>query len=116
MNPRAIPAALVFALLGVIIVAPLAGLVNLSAMPGYETGDLQFWQSAYIRRVLSFSLWQALLSTFCSVLPAILVARAFALQPSFPLRVNSGRMSGALSGRVGNLWWGEGGLLRSVKL
>ena len=86
MNPRAVPAALVFALLGVIIVAPLAGLVNLSGVPGYETGDLQFWQSAYIRRVLSFSLWQALLSTFCSVLPAILVARAFALQPSFPLR------------------------------
>jgi len=86
MNPRAIPAALVFALLGVIVVAPLAGLVNLSGVPGYETGDLQFWQSAYIRRVLSFSLWQALLSTVCSVLPAILVARAFALQPSFPLR------------------------------
>ncbi len=86
MNPRLIPAALVLGLLAAIVVAPLAGLLNLGAMPGYESADLQFWQSAYLRRVLFFSLWQALLSTLCSVLPAILVARAFALQPSFPLR------------------------------
>jgi thiamine transport system permease protein len=86
MNSRAIPAGLVLCLLLVIVIAPLAGLLNLGAMPGFEPGDLQFWRSTYIRRVLSFSLWQALLSTLCSVLPAILVARAFALQPSFPLR------------------------------
>jgi thiamine transport system permease protein len=86
LNSRAIPAGLVFALLALIVLAPIAGLLNLSAIPGYEPGDLRFWQSAYIRRVLFFSLWQALLSTFCSVLPAILVARAFALQGDFPLR------------------------------
>lgn len=86
MYPQAIPAALVLGLLAVIVVAPLVGLLQLGAMPGFESGDLQFWRSAYIRRVLVFSLWQALLSTLCSVLPAILVARAFALQPSFPLR------------------------------
>jgi thiamine transport system permease protein len=86
MNPRAIPAALILGLLAVIVLAPLAGLLNLGSMPGYESGDLRFWQSGYIRRVLYFSLWQALLSTLCSVLPAILVARAFALQPAFPLR------------------------------
>ncbi len=86
MNPRLIPAGLVLGLLAIFVIAPLAGLINLGAMPGYEPGDLQFWQSAYIRRVLFFSLWQALLSTLCSVLPAILVARAFAQQPSFPLR------------------------------
>ncbi len=86
MNSRAIPAALILGLLAAIVLAPLAGLVNLGGMPGYDGADLQFWQSGYIRRVLFFSLWQALLSAFCSVLPAILVARAFALQPAFPLR------------------------------
>jgi len=86
MHSQVIPAALVLGLLAVIVVAPLVGLLRLGAMPGFESGDLQFWQSPYIRRVLAFSLWQALLSTLCSVLPAILVARAFALQPSFPLR------------------------------
>jgi len=73
-------------MLGLIILAPLAGLLNLSTLPGYEPGDLRFWHSGYIRRVLFFSLWQAFLSTICSVLPAILVARAFALQPDFPMR------------------------------
>ncbi len=73
-------------MLGLIIVAPLAGLLNLSGLPGYEPGDLRLWHSNYIRRVLFFSLWQAFLSTICSVLPAILVARAFALQPDFPMR------------------------------
>jgi thiamine transport system permease protein len=86
LNARAISAGLVLALLALIVLAPIAGLLNLSAIPGYEPGDLRFWHSAYIRRVLFFSLWQALLSTLCSVLPAILVARAFALQPDFPLR------------------------------
>jgi thiamine transport system permease protein len=86
LNPRAIPAGIVLALVGLIILAPLAGLVSLSGLPGYEPGDLRFWHSNYIRRVLSFSLWQAFLSTLCSVLPAILVARAFALQMNFPMR------------------------------
>jgi len=86
LNSRALPAGLVLVLLAILVVAPLVGLVNLGGLPGYQPDDLQFWQSAYIRRVLSFSLWQALLSTLCSVLPAILVARAFALQPSFALR------------------------------
>ena len=86
LNSRAIAAGLVLAVLALIVLAPMAGLLNLSGIPGYEPGDLRFWQSAYIRRVLFFSFWQALLSTLCSVLPAILVARAFALQPDFPLR------------------------------
>jgi len=86
MNRHALPAGLVLILLALIILAPMASLVNLSGIEGYEPGDLQFWHSTYMRRVLFFSLWQALLSTFCSVLPAILVARAFALLPEFPLR------------------------------
>ncbi len=85
-NPRVIPAGLVLVLLGLIVVAPMVGLAKLSGLPGYQTGDLQFWHSGYIRRVFVFSLWQALLSTLCSVLPAILVARAFALQNDFPMR------------------------------
>ena len=86
LNARAITAGLVLALLALIVLAPLAGLINLSGVPGYEPADLRFWESTYIRRVLLFSLWQALLSMLCSVLPAILVARAFASQTSFPLR------------------------------
>lgn len=86
MSARAISACLVLGLLAVIVVAPLGGLASLSALPGYEASDLQFWNSAYIRRVLAFSIWQALLSTLLSVLPAILVARAFATQPRLPFR------------------------------
>jgi thiamine transport system permease protein len=86
LRSRAFAAGLVLALLALIVLAPMAGLLNLSAIPGYEPGDLRFWESAYIRRVLFFSVWQALLSMLCSVLPAILVARAFASQADFPLR------------------------------
>jgi len=86
MNSRALPAILVLGALALIVIAPLASLIQLGSLPGYTAGDLEFWRSAYIRRVLGFSLWQALLSTLCSVLPAILVARAFALQPAFPAR------------------------------
>ena len=86
MNRRSIPAGIVLVMLGLIIMAPLVSLVNLSGLPGYEPGDLRFWHSGYIRRVLLFSLWQASLSTLFSVLPAVLVARAFALQPNFPMR------------------------------
>lgn len=84
--PRALPAALVFAILALLVLAPMAGLLQLASMPGFESADLRVWESAYLRRVLAFSLWQALLSTLLSVLPAILVARAFAMQPRFPLR------------------------------
>jgi thiamine transport system permease protein len=86
MVSRAIPAGLVLALLALLVLAPMAGLLHLSALPGYEPADLRFWESAYLRRVLYFSIWQALLSALLSVLPAILVARAFAMQPELPLR------------------------------
>ena len=90
LNPmiesRAIPASLVLALLALLVLAPMAGLLQLSSLPGFEASDLRIWENAYLRRVLGFSLWQALLSTLLSVLPAILVARAFALLPGLPLR------------------------------
>ncbi|TWG97961.1 thiamine transport system permease protein [Mesorhizobium sp. J18] len=41
---------------------------------------------AYLLRVAQFTLWQALLSTLLSVVPAIFVARALARHPSFPGR------------------------------
>jgi len=84
--PRAIPASLVLVLLALLVLAPMAGLLQLSALPGFEAADLRIWENAYLRRVVGFSLWQALLSTLFSVLPAILVARAFALLPALPLR------------------------------
>ena len=83
---RAIPASLVLAIVALLVLAPMAGLLHLSALPGYEAVDLRFWENAYLRRVVFFSLWQASLSTLLSVLPAILVARAFAMQPDLPLR------------------------------
>ncbi len=41
---------------------------------------------AYLFRVVRFTLWQAVLSTLLSVVPAIVVARALARHPSFPGR------------------------------
>ena len=86
IESRAIPASLVLALLALLVLAPMVGLLQLSSLPGFEASDLRIWENAYLRRVLGFSLWQALLSTLLSVLPAILVARAFALLPGLPLR------------------------------
>ena len=77
---------LVPSILAVLVLAPMAGLLNLSQLPGFEPQDLQFWQSAYIRRIVFFSLWQALLSSLFSVIPAVLVARAFAQYGNFPFR------------------------------
>ncbi len=86
MNARGLPALVVLLLLALVILLPLGGLLNLAGLPGFEPADLRFWHSAYFRRVLLFTLWQALLSTLLSVLPAILVARAFASLPESPLR------------------------------
>ena len=73
-------------IIGLIVLAPIAGLLNLGQMPGFETDDLWLWQSAYIRRVLWFSLQQAGLSTILSVVPAILIARALFYRGPFPFR------------------------------
>jgi thiamine transport system permease protein len=85
-DPRALPAGLILLVIGLIVLTPMAALVSLGGFAGPEAEDSGFWQSSYIQRVLFFSLWQALLSTLLSMLPALLVARAFALQPDFPLR------------------------------
>lgn len=74
------------ALLVLIIVLPLAGLMRLSSLPGFEPESLMFWQNDFIWNALFFSLWQAFLSTVLSVVPAIFVARAFSHLHDFPLR------------------------------
>jgi thiamine transport system permease protein len=83
VSARAISAWLMLSLLAALVIAPLAGLLSL---PGYDGADIRIWNSAYIQRVLAFSLWQASLSTLLSVLPAILVARSFATHARLPLR------------------------------
>ena len=83
-GPRtAYPVLLILALL---VLAPLIGLLSLGSLPGFAPADFGFWHSAYLRRVLAFSLWQALLSTLLSVIPAILLARALFYHAGFPLR------------------------------
>ena len=67
---------LVLLLIGLLVIAPLAGLLQLSAIPGFQPDNLYFWQSRYIVGALTFSIWQAALSAALSVLPAIWVARA----------------------------------------
>jgi thiamine transport system permease protein len=82
MIRRLVPAALTFLLLGLVIGGAFAGL--LSAAGSLDVGS--FLQTPYTRRVVVFTIWQALLSTLLSVGPAILVARALARRPAFPGR------------------------------
>jgi thiamine transport system permease protein len=82
MIRRLVPGALTFLLLGLVIGGALAGLLRAAGTFDYGT----FLQSRYIQRVVSFTVWQALLSTLISVGPAILVARALARRASFPGR------------------------------
>ncbi|MFT6979789.1 MAG: thiamine transport system permease protein [Marinobacter psychrophilus] len=46
----------------------------------------ELWHSRYLRNVVVFTIWQALLSVLISTLLAIPVARALARQPQFPGR------------------------------
>lgn len=69
------------------ITAPLISLFNASDLLSDSTSSInELWQSTYFRRVVSFSLWQAFLSTLLSVFIGLLVARAFVRFPQFPLR------------------------------
>ena len=75
----------VLAVLAMLIVLPMAGLVAVGSL-GADPAELAFWQSKYIRRVLVFSLWQSLLSSFLSVSLALLVAQALVHRGEFILR------------------------------
>jgi thiamine transport system permease protein len=63
---------------GILVLAIALGLVPLLAF-AWERGGA-FWPDAYALKVLRFTVLQASLSTFLSVVPAIFVARAFARQ------------------------------------
>jgi thiamine transport system permease protein len=82
MIRRLVPGALTFLLLGLVIGGAFAGLLRAAGTVEYGA----FLQSPYTRRVVTFTVWQALLSTLLSVGPAILVARALARRASFPGR------------------------------
>ena len=72
------------------IAVPLTSLFLASDVLGGRTitGDEShfFWQDAYLRQVIYFSLWQAMLSTLLSVGIGLFVARAFARFGDFPFR------------------------------
>ncbi len=80
---------LVLLLLMALITVPLASLFFASDILGSqssESNSLAFWNDAYLRRVMFFSLWQATLSTVLSVGIGLFVARAFARYGDFPFR------------------------------
>lgn len=63
-------------LLGLLVMLPLAGLLQLSFSPDFASDNLAVWRSPYVLSALTFSLWQAALSTLLSIVPALWVARA----------------------------------------
>lgn len=86
MERRPASAYWVLLMLGFVVIIPLTSLLWIGRLPGFEPGDLLFWQSRYIRRILLFSFWQAFLSTAISLILALLVARSIDRRGDFPLR------------------------------
>ncbi|WP_394887666.1 thiamine/thiamine pyrophosphate ABC transporter permease [Mesorhizobium sp. AaZ16] len=82
-NPRITAGIVSLAAITILIGGAFAGL----AAEGVQdmSGALAAFDS-YLLRVVRFTLWQALLSTTLSVVPAIFVARALSRHPSFPGR------------------------------
>jgi thiamine transport system permease protein len=76
---------------GIIALAAISLLIG-GAFAGLAVEAARDWSGAVsafdasMLRIAGFTLWQAALSTLLSVLPAILVARAFSRHPSFPGR------------------------------
>lgn len=71
------------------IAVPLAGLFFASDIfndQSSQSSSLAFWNDAYLRQVIFFSLWQASLSTILSVTIGLFVARAFAYYEGGPFR------------------------------
>jgi thiamine transport system permease protein len=78
---RPFAALLALASIALLIVGAFAGLLAEAWRGGaLPAPDAYFW------RILRFTLWQAVLSTVVSVLPALLVARALFRHPAFPGR------------------------------
>jgi thiamine transport system permease protein len=76
---------------GIVALAAIAVLLG-GALLGLLAEAASNWSSAiaafdgYMARVVRFTLWQAVLSTVLSVVPAMLVARALSRHPDFPGR------------------------------
>ncbi|HKM15048.1 MAG TPA: thiamine/thiamine pyrophosphate ABC transporter permease ThiP [Marinospirillum sp.] len=59
----------------------------LLALTGWQTApEVQLWQDLWFWRVLKFTLWQALLSSFISVLLALPLARALVMDARLPAK------------------------------
>src|ERR1044072_5216666 len=80
---RAVGGQLALAAIALLIGGSFVGLL-LEAAADWDAALGAF--DTYLFRVLRFPVWQALLSTALSVLPALIVARALSRQPAFPGR------------------------------
>ena len=76
----------VLLILALLVCTPLAALVAHGLASSNELNLAALWQSRYLSGVVSFSIWQATLSTIFSVGLAVPVTRAFARFGSFPFR------------------------------
>nr|MBA3447656.1 thiamine/thiamine pyrophosphate ABC transporter permease ThiP [Pseudaminobacter sp.] len=82
-NPRIAAGVLALTAIAVLIGGAFLGLIAEGARE--MSGALAAFDS-YLFRIARFTLWQALLSTALSIVPAILVARALSRHPKFPGR------------------------------
>lgn len=81
--PRTLPGILALAFVAILIGGAFAGLL-VEAARDWSGAAGAF--DAYLLRVARFTLWQAMLSTLFSVVPAVFVARALSRHPAFPGR------------------------------
>ncbi|EHK58452.1 thiamine transporter membrane protein [Mesorhizobium alhagi CCNWXJ12-2] len=82
-NPRVAAGILALAAITILIGGAFAGLIVEGVQ---DTSGALAAFDPYLFRVVRFTLWQALLSTALSVVPAIFVARALSRHPRFPGR------------------------------
>ena len=76
----------VLLILALLVCVPVMTLVSYGLASNDTFNLSELWQSRYLAGVVSFSIWQATLSTIISVGLAVPVARAFARFGHFPLR------------------------------
>jgi thiamine transport system permease protein len=82
-NPRVTAGIVALAAITILIGGAFAGLIFEGVQ---DTSGALAAFDPYLFRVVRFTLWQALLSTALSVVPAIFVARALSRHPNFPGR------------------------------
>ena len=80
VNGRIAAGALALAFMGVLVGGAFVGLLQEGLG---SAGHMLAVFDSYLFRIARFTLWQAVLSTVLSVVPALLVARAFVRHPSF---------------------------------